>query len=79
MLSIYDCDRNNVLMGPLNIRQAETIKIDWYLINDKLCNSEVMPKIYPLYNEESLGLKAYTTLKNQVSVSPSKHTPHKLY
>ena len=63
MLVIYNFDRNNILVEPLNNRQAETIKTAWYLINDTLSHGQVIPKLYILDHESSLDLEASMTKK----------------
>ena len=77
MLAVYNVDSNNILVKPLNNRQAETIKTAWYLINDTLSHGQVIPKLYILDNESSLDLEASMTKKNQVSVIPFTHSLYK--
>ena len=69
MIVIYNFDSKKILLGKLNNRSEVTIKNSWSLINGTLSNGGVMPKIYILDNESSLGLKAETTKKSIISQS----------
>ena len=78
MLVVYNFDSNNILVEPLNKREAGKRKTAWSLINNTLSNGVVIPKLYVLDNEVSLELNAYMTKKtDQVSVVPSNHPPQK--
>ena len=78
MLVVYNFDSNNILVEPLNNREAGKRKTAWSLINNTLSNGVVIPKLYVLYNEVSLELNASMIKKtDQVSVIPSNHPPQK--
>ena len=63
MLVVYDFDRNNIFLDPLNNIQVGTIKTSWSLINDTLSNDGVIPKLYLFDNEAPLELKTSITKK----------------
>ena len=78
MLVVYNFDSNNILVEPLNNREAGKRKTAWSFINNTLSNGVVIPKLYVLDNEVSLELNASMTKKtDQVSVVPSNHPPQK--
>ena len=67
MIVVYDFDSNNILVDPLKNIQAGITKTTFSLINDTLSNGGVMPKLYLLYHEESIELKAAMTKKSIIS------------
>ena len=67
MIVVYDFDSNNILVDPLKNIQSGIIKTTCSLINDTLSNGGVMPKLYLLYHEESIELKAAMTKKSIIS------------
>ena len=75
MLVVYNFDSNNILVEPLNNREAGKRKTAWSLINNTLSNGVVIPKLYVLDNEVSLELNA-SMKKKQIRYQLFPPTTH---